>query len=142
MNIEDIQKLTEHMEISKLRKIVYKKGDFEIHLEKDEPVCKRTVVETAAAVEEAPALKARVEEPTGVFVTSPMVGMYYAAPGPDQAHFVKVGDKIHEKTVVCIVEAMKVMNEVKAGVTGTVAEIILQNGHPVEYGTRLIRVVP
>ena len=81
------------------------------------------------------------EEVAGVFVTSPMVGTYYATPSPDDPSFVKVGDKIEKHTVVCIIEAMKVMNEVKAGVSGTVAEVLVENGHPVEFGTKLFRII-
>lgn len=80
------------------------------------------------------------EEVTDTFVTSPMVGTYYSTPSPDDPSFVKVGDKIEKHTVVCIIEAMKVMNEVKAGVSGTVAEILVENGHPVEFGTKLFRI--
>ena len=80
------------------------------------------------------------EEVAGIFVTSPMVGTYYSTPSPDDPSFVKVGDRIEKHTVVCIIEAMKVMNEVKAGVAGTVAEILVENGHPVEFGTKLFRV--
>lgn len=79
---------------------------------------------------------------SGVFVTSPMVGTFYAAPSPEDPTFVKVGDNIDKDSVVCIVEAMKVMNEVKAGVKGTVVEIIVTSGSPVEFGTKLIRVTP
>lgn len=81
------------------------------------------------------------EEVAGIFVTSPMVGTYYATPSPDDPSFVKVGDKIEKHTVVCIIEAMKVMNEVKAGVSGTVAEVLVENGHPVEFGTKLFRII-
>lgn len=77
---------------------------------------------------------------SGTYVSSPMVGTYYAAPSPDDPSFVKVGDKIDKNTVVCIIEAMKVMNEVKAGVTGTVAEVLVETGHPVEFGTKLFRI--
>ena len=77
----------------------------------------------------------------GTCVLSPMVGTYYVSPSPEDPHFVKVGDEVTEDTVVCIVEAMKVMNEVKAGVKGKVAEILVENGHPVEFGTKIIRVV-
>jgi len=80
------------------------------------------------------------EETNAIYVTSPMVGTFYNTPSPDDPAFVKVGDKIDKNTVVCIVEAMKVMNEVKAGVTGTVAEVLVENGHPVEFGTKLFRV--
>lgn len=82
------------------------------------------------------------EEPSGSYVTSPMVGTYYSSPSPDDPSFVKVGDKIDKNTVVCIVEAMKVMNEVKAGVAGTVVEILQESGHPVEFGTKILRVIP
>ncbi len=80
------------------------------------------------------------EEVAGNYVTSPMVGTYYATPSPDDPSFVKVGDRIEKHTVVCIIEAMKVMNEVKANVVGSVAEILIENGHPVEFGTKLFRV--
>lgn len=78
---------------------------------------------------------------TGKFVNSPMVGTLYTAPSPEDPVFVKVGDRVEENTIVCIIEAMKVMNEVKAGVSGTVAEIYVNNSSPVEFGTKLVRVV-
>lgn len=77
----------------------------------------------------------------GKFITAPLVGTIYHSPSPEDASFVKVGDKVDENTVVCIIEAMKVMNEVKAGVSGTVAEILVKNAHPVEFGAKLIRIV-
>lgn len=80
------------------------------------------------------------EEVASVYVTSPMVGTVYASPSPDDPPFVKVGDKIEKGTVVCIIEAMKVMNEVKAGVAGTVAEILVESGQPVEFGTKIFRI--
>lgn len=85
---------------------------------------------------------AQAPTPPGTFVTSPMVGTFYASPSPDDPPFLKVGDKVDSQTVVCIIEAMKVMNEVKAGVTGVVAEVLVETGHPVEFGTKLIRVTP
>ena len=71
--------------------------------------------------------------------TSPrrMVGTFYASASPEDPAFIKVGDKVDENTVVCIIEAMKVMNEVKAGCSGVVAEILVENGHPVEFGAKL-----
>ncbi|MEC7839130.1 MAG: acetyl-CoA carboxylase biotin carboxyl carrier protein [Chlamydiota bacterium] len=71
-------------------------------------------------------------------VKSPMVGTFYSSPSPDEPPFVKVGDKISPDSVVCIIEAMKVMNEVKAGVSGTVKEVLVENGHPVEFGSALL----
>jgi len=80
------------------------------------------------------------EEEAAVYVTSPMVGTFYASPTPDDAPFVKIGDPIDKNTIVCIVEAMKVMNEVKANISGIVAEVLIENGHPVEFGTKLYRI--
>lgn len=83
----------------------------------------------------------RPEEEAGVYVTSPMVGTFYSSPSPEDPPFVKVGDKIEKHSVVCIIEAMKVMNEVKAGAAGTVAEVLVETGHPVEFGTKLYRII-
>ncbi|MFI5334262.1 MAG: acetyl-CoA carboxylase biotin carboxyl carrier protein [Chlamydiales bacterium] len=77
----------------------------------------------------------------GKYVLSPMVGTFYGSPSPSDPVFVKVGDRVEENSVVCIIEAMKVMNEVKAGVRGTVAEVLVDNAHPVEFGTKLFRIV-
>lgn len=75
-----------------------------------------------------------------IYITSPMVGTFYTAGGPDEPVFVKAGDKVDKNTVVCIIEAMKVMNEVKAGVAGTIVEVLVDNGSPVEFGTKLFRI--
>jgi acetyl-CoA carboxylase biotin carboxyl carrier protein len=69
-----------------------------------------------------------------------MVGTFYRSPSPDAAPYVEVGDRITKDTVVCIVEAMKVMNEIKAEVAGDILEILVQNGEPVEYGQPLFLV--
>lgn len=74
------------------------------------------------------------------YITSPMVGTFYSSASPDAPPFVKPGDTVTKDTVVCIVEAMKVMNEIKAGSSGTVAEVLVSNGDPVEFGTKLFRL--
>ncbi len=74
------------------------------------------------------------------YITSPMVGTFYSAGSPDEPPFLKVGDKVEKNTVVCIIEAMKVMNEVKAGIAGTVVEVLVDNGNPVEFGSKLFRI--
>ena len=71
-----------------------------------------------------------------------MVGTFYAAPGPDSDPFAKVGAGVSDDTTVCIVEAMKVMNEIKAECVGTIAEVCARNAQPVEYGQVLFRVKP
>ena len=76
------------------------------------------------------------------FVTSPMVGTFYRAPSPDIDPFVKVGDFVEKGSVVCIIEAMKLMNEIESEVAGEIVSIPVENGHPVEYGERLFAIRP
>jgi len=77
-----------------------------------------------------------------VEVPSPMVGTFYRAPAPGEAAFVEVGDRVKSGQSVCIIEAMKLMNEIEAEVSGQVMEILVQNGEPVEYGQALMRINP
>lgn len=85
----------------------------------------------AVAAEVAPA------EPAGETIDSPIVGTFYATPAPDQPAFAKVGDTVTADSVVCIVEAMKVMNEIHAEKSGTITEILVESGTPVEFGQPL-----
>ena len=87
-------------------------------------------------VEEDPSSK----DEESKYISSPMVGTFYQSASPEDSSFVKVGDQVNEDTVVCIIEAMKVMNEVKSGVKGKVVEFLVENGHPVEFGTKMFRV--
>ncbi|MBY0528677.1 MAG: acetyl-CoA carboxylase biotin carboxyl carrier protein [Rhabdochlamydiaceae bacterium] len=153
MELKDIKELMAAMERAGMKELKIKKktGD-ELHLiRQDEhaPVVHHSVAPsyppvfhpapTAASVPHKPHPVEEIKE--GRYVTSPMVGTFYASPSPDDPHFVKVGDRVDENTVVCIIEAMKVMNEVKAGVAGVIAEILVDNAHPVEFGTKIMRIV-
>ncbi len=75
-------------------------------------------------------------------VPSPIVGTFYSSPGPEESPFVEIGMKVRKGQVVCIIEAMKIMNEIEAEVSGEVIEILVQNGQPIEYGQPLMRVNP
>lgn len=77
-----------------------------------------------------------------VAITSPMVGTFYRAPAPDESPFVDVGDRVSNNQTVCIIEAMKLMNEIEAEVSGEVMEIVVANGEPVEYGQTLMWINP
>lgn len=92
----------------------------------------------AAPAPSAPAAPA--DDAQVAVVTSPMVGTFYSAASPDTPAFVKVGDHVGPDTTVCIVEAMKVFNEIPAGVSGKVIAVLLENGEPVEYGQPLFKV--
>lgn len=92
---------------------------------------------SAPAVAETPAAP---PAPKLKEITSPIVGTFYRAPAPDQAPFKEIGDAVNPEDVVCIVEAMKVMNEVKAGVSGKIRKILVDNASPVEFGQPLFLV--
>jgi len=90
----------------------------------------------APAVAPAPA-----EDEKGItYIKSPMVGTFYRAPSPESPPFVEVNASVDENTPVCIIEAMKIMNEILAEVKGTIVEVLVENGQPVEYGQRLFKV--
>ena len=89
----------------------------------------------------APAAGGPAKQEEGIiYVKSPMVGTFYRAASPESKAFAEVGTKVVETSVVCIIEAMKIMNEIQAEIKGTVVEALVENGQPVEYGQRLFKV--
>ncbi len=95
-----------------------------------------------AAVPHTPAA-AREETPEDVdlhFITSPIVGTFYRAPSPGAESYVKVGDKVEEGTILCVVEAMKLMNEIPSDMSGEIVRIYVDNAHPVEFGQKLFGI--
>ena len=95
----------------------------------------------AAPAASAPAAAAPAAEKLPS-IDSPMVGTFYATPGPDKAPFVSVGSKVGPDTTVCLIEAMKIFNEIKAETSGTVEEVLVKSGQPVEFGQPLYRIRP
>ncbi len=93
----------------------------------------------AAAPLSAPAAP-KADDANTVIITSPMVGTFYRSPSPDSPVFINIGSTVRDDSVVCIIEAMKVMNEIHAEVSGSVVEILVENGHSVEYGQPLFKV--
>lgn len=94
----------------------------------------------AAAVAAVSAVSEPPEDVSGNIVTSPIIGTFYSAPSPDKPAFVKVGDIVNAGDVVCIIESMKLMNEITSEFSGRVAEIYVKNEEPVEYGQKLMRI--
>lgn len=152
MDMKQIKELIASMEKAGLKRIKIKeeKG-FELELESRsdhpaphphrEPAPHFAPPPVASAPPHRPHEEPSKPEAAGECITSPMVGTFYSAPSPDDPLFVKVGDEVDENTVVCIIEAMKVMNEVKAGKKGKIVEALVNNGEPVEFGTKLFRIV-
>ena len=128
------------------KKLKIKEGDFELTLERpDNSRADQTLLRSSEhslqRMPNAIAYDQPKQDEQSLFITSPMVGTFYAAPSPSDPPFIKVGDRVEKETVVCIIEAMKVMNEVKANQSGVIAEILFEAGQPVEFGAKLFKVV-
>jgi acetyl-CoA carboxylase biotin carboxyl carrier protein len=142
MDIKEIKRLVKLMIDNDLSEMNISDGEQKISLRRGPgergPV---VVAGPAGAPQQLPEDEAKPGDDL-IEITSPMVGTFYAAPSPDSDPHVALGDEISSDTVVCIVEAMKVMNEIKAECGGTIAEICIQNTQPVEFGQVLFRVRP
>ncbi len=157
-DLDKIKKLIEVMKENDLLEVEIKHGDHKILLKRSEgPVVQHV---TAAAVVPASAPSAAAsqvgpeasegEQPSEqagaaeelVEIKSPIVGTFYAQPSPDSEPYVEPGSDVEPQSVVCIVEAMKVMNEIKAEVSGTIVEVAVESGQAVEYGQVLFKVKP
>ena len=151
--IKFIKELAESMNANKIDTVKYEENDFEIQITKKEkerkvfsyggvpvavtaeqPTAVNGAVESEASVQET----VQAEEISGTKITSPMVGTYYSAPSPTSDPFIKEGDTVSEGQTLCIVEAMKLMNEVKSSVSGKVKKILVKDGEAIKKGQELI----
>lgn len=148
MDIRKVKKLIELLDESGIAEIEITEGEESVRISRyaqGAPVAAPPPVNYAApapavaaqpAAADAPAAPKAPEE-DGFEVIAPMVGTYYAAPSPGAAAFVQVGDRVQEGDTLCIIEAMKMMNQIEADVAGVIKSIRVQNGEPVEYGQTL-----
>ena len=148
MDIRKVKKLIEMLESSELEVIEIQEGEESVRLVKKQtetvvsqvtpnpadPVTEKTVI--GHSQEALSTIKAA----DGEVITSPMVGTFYAAPSPGAKPFISVGDEIQEGDIVCIVEAMKMMNEIKSDFSGKVTSVLVENSEPVEFGQALFTV--
>lgn len=153
MDIRKIKKLIELLEESDVEELEIQEGDDSVRISRRrEPAAGGHYVShyaapapQAAAPAPAPASEAPAEAPApavpaGHSVKSPMVGTFYRAPSPTATPFVEVGQKVNVGDVICIVEAMKMMNQIEADKAGTVTEILVENGQPVEFDQPLVAI--
>lgn len=136
LEMSEIRQLALLMREAGLKRLEYTSGAERLLLEREGGV--KTAAEEAA-LSSAPAETERADEKLYT-VTSPMVGVFYAAPGPNEPPFVTIGDKVAPGDTLCIIEAMKMMNEIVSEKSGTVVEICVGNGQIVEYGHPLFRL--
>ncbi len=159
MDVKEIRKLLAALAESDVREFSYDTGDYRLSVKRGAetvvaatpvmtsasqaaPAAAATATQAAPADAPAAAQAAPAANANYVDVLAPIVGTFYAAPAPDAAPFVKVGDRVKPGTVLCIIEAMKLMNEIEAEVTGTIREVAVSNEDPVEYGQVLFRIEP
>lgn len=162
LDFSQLEKFLTAIAQTDITELTIKEGDFELNLRKEvtavvspslptvaTPILVETKVNPAPPEIPAPTPTAAPENfsapppsssPQWLEITSPMVGTFYRAPAPAEPPFVEVGDRISTGQVVCIIEAMKLMNEIEAEIAGEVMEIVVQNGEPVEYGQTLMRI--
>ncbi|MFP4261085.1 MAG: acetyl-CoA carboxylase biotin carboxyl carrier protein [Opitutales bacterium] len=149
MDIKLIKQVVDLMKRSELSEFEFEEEGFKLRLtRKNDEVLPQVIQPLAqqapapapapAAASESPAPAA--EEKNISMITSPMVGTFYRAPSPDSPAFADVGTKVGADSVVCIIEAMKVMNEIQSEISGTVTEVLVENGEAVEYGQPLFKV--
>jgi len=159
VELKHIKELMTSMGRTGTKKLQIKQKDFELSLERHDirpsdvnmelydeykqPQLSRTDYTLSHSANSVPVpsmLEAPKQDDKSLYVTSPMVGTFYISPTPDDPSFIKPGDKIDKNTIVCIIEAMKVMNEIKANIAGTVIEVLVESGQPVEFGSKLFRI--
>ena len=138
-DIERVRQIIELMEEHGLSEVDLQQGDEKIKL------CRGSAAPQFAApiaLPSAPVAPPAAENESTLTINAPMVGTYYGRPNPESEPFVKVGDMVSEETVVCIVEAMKVFNEIPAECRGRVVEILVEDQQPVDFGKPMIRIEP
>ena len=148
MDPKAIQELVELISRSNVKRLELERKDFKLKLVKED-AGGATVVQLqpaatvpTAAPEAAPAAAKSSSGEELYELNSPIVGTFYAAPGPEAPPFVKVGTQVSKGQVLCIIEAMKVMNEIESEINAEVVEILVTNGQPVEYGEVMYRMRP
>lgn len=146
-DVEYIEKLAKILNEASLTEISLEDGEQAITLRKDvivtsapQAVVAAPAAVPAAPVSAAPATEASAPAKKGTPITSPMVGTFYKSPSPDADPFVSVGSTVKPGDVVCIVEAMKMMNEIESEISGKIVEVCVEDGQPVEFGQVLMYV--
>ncbi len=152
INFNELRELLRAIAETDIAEVTLKTETFELKVRRDLTTTKTPPAAIKSEVVVTPAIPALPTPPPEttpspaeqkwVPITSPMVGTFYRAPAPDEAAFVEVGDRVSNTQTVCIIEAMKLMNEIEAETSGEVMEIVVTNGEPVEYGQTLMWVNP
>jgi len=148
LSYEDVLRIVELVKTTQFSEFRLKVGEIEVHLRRKDGEAAASVplqVPRSASLAPAEPAAKRAEVPAiddAALLRAPMVGTFYRAPGPDAAPFVEIGQRVEPDTTVCIIEVMKLMNSIAAGVRGTISAILVENAAAVEYGEPLIAIRP
>ncbi|MFO1477393.1 MAG: acetyl-CoA carboxylase biotin carboxyl carrier protein [Verrucomicrobiota bacterium] len=152
MDLKDIKAIIDLMRKNSVSEFELEKQDFKIRLKRgpngggvayeENPMVAYLPAPTAPAAAPAAAVPAPIPASDEQEIKSPMIGTFYRAPSPESGPYVEVGTEVNPDTVVCIIEAMKVMNEIKAEAKGVVTQVLVENAKPVEYGQPLFKIRP
>ena len=145
MDLKKVKELIDIMKENDLVEIEVVDGDSKVHLKGPQaaiPAMAHLPMPAAPAIPAAVAAPAEAVDDGLINIESPIVGTFYQASSPDSGPYVKVGDQVNADTVVCIIEAMKVMNEIKAETGGVIAEVCCKDGEAIEFGQVLFKVRP
>jgi len=144
--IEKIRRLIDLMKEHELSEVDLKQGDQRVRIKRGGEILPTAPLVASSSAQRVSSsvegIEASLAPSNMKVIASPMVGTFYRSSGPDSAPFVKVGDRIGPETTVCIIEAMKVFNEIPAGVSGQVVAILVENGAPIEFGQVLLKIDP
>ena len=144
MDIRKVKKLIEMLEASDLEEIEIQEGEESVRLVKKQTLDSTRTKENASSsegqLEKQPEKEILPSTEEGEAILSPMVGTFYAAASPGAKPFASIGETIQEGDVVCIIEAMKMMNEIKSDFTGKITSVLVENSDPVEFGQKLFLI--
>jgi acetyl-CoA carboxylase biotin carboxyl carrier protein len=152
MDLKDIKAIIDLMKKNSISEFELEKQEFKIRLKRSSngggghlPLIEDVIpgyLPSGTSGQLLPPQAAPTSASNEIEIKSPMVGTFYRAPSPEAANYVEVGAEVHPDTVVCIIEAMKVMNEIKAEVRGVVTQLLVENAKPVEFGQPLFKIRP
>lgn len=156
MDLKDIKAIIDLMRKNSVSEFELEKQDFKIRLKRgpnggssgaavaydDAPVVNYAATQVMLQPPAAVSAPTPIGNPAEVEIKSPMIGTFYRAPSPESAPYVEVGTEVNAETVVCIIEAMKVMNEIKAEAKGVITQVLVENAKPVEFGQPLFKIRP
>ncbi|MDP2753496.1 MAG: acetyl-CoA carboxylase biotin carboxyl carrier protein [Nitrospirota bacterium] len=143
MELEDLKDLIELLKETDITELQIEKDGTKVKIKREKILSSIEMsVHKSKAFQEKIVAETEEEAQRLVTITSPIVGTFYRSPTPEAAHFVEVGIKVTKGQVLCIVEAMKLMNEIESEVDGVVVKVLVENGQPVEYGEPLFLIEP